>query len=229
MLAACGRTLQESNGSFFSPSPRNSIAEAAGERCEWRISATHGEKIILNITELDLPASAACERDYLEVRDGHWLKSPLLGTHAPRLPAPCCAVSHVRRPMPCTPCPAPHAPRPVPCAPRPVPGAPCHVPRAPCPAPRAPHPTPRAPHQAAMPRGPRPAPRALRPVYRPLLSGCGDVLQSYRRSSVFAGRFCGSKLPPVLVSSESRMWIEYRASTRIIHRGFFAKYEGSTH
>ena len=50
-----------------------------GDQCQWRILATHGEKIILNITRLDIPASQDCLQDYLEVRDGYWAKSPLLG------------------------------------------------------------------------------------------------------------------------------------------------------
>ena len=42
-----------------------------------------------------------------------------------------------------------------------------------------------------------------------------------------SGRFCGvGKLPGMLVSSESRMWIEYRTSGSGTHRGFLAKYEG---
>ena len=39
-----------------------------GDKCEWRILATHGEKIILNITSLDIPESPNCQHDYLEVR-----------------------------------------------------------------------------------------------------------------------------------------------------------------
>jgi hypothetical protein len=60
-----------------------------GYRCEWRISATHGERISLNITALNVfkpPPSIAdngggssCLQDYVEVRDGYWQKSPLLG------------------------------------------------------------------------------------------------------------------------------------------------------
>ena len=38
-----------------------------GDLCEWRILATHGEKIVLNITSLDIPASVSCQLDYLEV------------------------------------------------------------------------------------------------------------------------------------------------------------------
>jgi hypothetical protein len=43
------------------------------------LKITHGEKIILNITLLDLPETSSCETDYLEVRDGYYVKSELLG------------------------------------------------------------------------------------------------------------------------------------------------------
>ena len=45
-----------------------------GDLCQWRILATHGEKIILNITSLDIPASVNCQLDYLEVRTFRELK-----------------------------------------------------------------------------------------------------------------------------------------------------------
>ncbi|XP_046557391.1 LOW QUALITY PROTEIN: bone morphogenetic protein 1-like [Haliotis rubra] len=70
----CGRTLQESSGKF-SHNPVTSKSNL----CQWRISATHGEKIVLNITKLDIPKSFNCEKDYLEVRDGYYVKSSLLG------------------------------------------------------------------------------------------------------------------------------------------------------
>ncbi|CAL1528874.1 unnamed protein product [Lymnaea stagnalis] len=71
---SCGKTLQES-ADKFSHTPKPGVSEL----CQWRISATHGEKIVLNITQLDIPKSYNCEDDYLEVRDGHYIKSPLLG------------------------------------------------------------------------------------------------------------------------------------------------------
>jgi len=48
------------------------------EPCQWRISGTHGERIVVNVSELRL-ASSDCVTDYLEVRDGHWYRSLLLG------------------------------------------------------------------------------------------------------------------------------------------------------
>ncbi|XP_034943059.1 tolloid-like protein 2 [Chelonus insularis] len=75
----CGRTFQENSGSFGSPTHPNSSPSVEGERCEWRITATHGEKIVLNITSLDIYKSDYCKADYLEIRDGYWHKSPVLG------------------------------------------------------------------------------------------------------------------------------------------------------
>jgi len=49
------------------------------EKCEWRITATHGERIVLNITDLDIFHSDDCRQEYIEIRDGYWIKSPLIG------------------------------------------------------------------------------------------------------------------------------------------------------
>lgn len=76
---SCGRTLQEPTGSLESPFYPHSSPPIDGESCEWRITGTHGERIVLNLTDIDLPDSPGCEKDYLEIRDGYWHKSPLLG------------------------------------------------------------------------------------------------------------------------------------------------------
>lgn len=52
LCAECGRTFQENSASFASPSYYSSTPSAEPESCEWRITATHGEKIVLNITDL---------------------------------------------------------------------------------------------------------------------------------------------------------------------------------
>ncbi|CAG2171053.1 unnamed protein product [Oppiella nova] len=74
----CGRTMQEPNGALESPDYPKSSPPPEGEHCEWRITATHGEKIVLNVTDLDIYESDNCETDFLEIRDGYWPKSPLL-------------------------------------------------------------------------------------------------------------------------------------------------------
>ncbi|XP_013385673.1 bone morphogenetic protein 1 [Lingula anatina] len=80
----CGRTLQESSGKFDSPQHVPNEQQI----CEWRISATHGEKIVLNITAMDIPFSANCQEgdyvdrtDHVEIRDGHYAESPLIGRY----------------------------------------------------------------------------------------------------------------------------------------------------
>lgn len=71
----CGRTFQEPSGNFS-----NYLMHINGStRCEWRITATHGERIKLNITDLDIFKTDECNSDYLEVRDGYWHKSKLIG------------------------------------------------------------------------------------------------------------------------------------------------------
>ncbi|XP_014300153.1 bone morphogenetic protein 1 [Microplitis demolitor] len=75
----CGRTFQDNSGTFGSSTHPNSSPSLEGERCEWRITATHGERIVLNITSLDIYKSDYCKADYLEIRDGYWYKSPVLG------------------------------------------------------------------------------------------------------------------------------------------------------
>ncbi|EDW13989.1 dorsal-ventral patterning protein tolloid [Drosophila mojavensis] len=76
----CGRTFQESTGLFASP-----VFYTAGavsnetEHCEWRITATHGERVVLRLEDMNIFKSNNCETDYLEIRDGYYFKSPLIG------------------------------------------------------------------------------------------------------------------------------------------------------
>ena len=72
-IPECGRTLQ-------GPIGRLSAAEFEIDGlCEWRITATHGERIQLNITQMDIFETENCETDYVEVRDGYWHQSDLIG------------------------------------------------------------------------------------------------------------------------------------------------------
>ncbi|CAH0558861.1 unnamed protein product [Brassicogethes aeneus] len=74
----CGRTFQMNSANFSPPVYSDNYPEE-GIHCEWRITATHGEKIVLNITGLDIKKSPSCKTDYIEIRDGYWHKSPVLG------------------------------------------------------------------------------------------------------------------------------------------------------
>ena len=45
---------------------------------------TPGETIVLDFHNFELVGSEGCWYDYLEVRDGHWRFSPLLGKISPK-------------------------------------------------------------------------------------------------------------------------------------------------
>ncbi|XP_044003802.1 tolloid-like protein 1 isoform X2 [Aphidius gifuensis] len=77
----CGRTFQDNSGSFGSPINliNSTPTPTDSEKCEWRITATHGERITLNITSLNIFKSDYCRTDYIEIRDGYWYKSAVLG------------------------------------------------------------------------------------------------------------------------------------------------------
>uniref|UniRef100_A0ABM0MSC4 Metalloendopeptidase n=1 Tax=Saccoglossus kowalevskii TaxID=10224 RepID=A0ABM0MSC4_SACKO len=77
--AACGRTLLETSGNFSSPGFPEDAPK--GITCEWRISVTPGEIIVLNFTIFDILQSSDCWYDYVEIRNGHWNKSPLIGRY----------------------------------------------------------------------------------------------------------------------------------------------------
>lgn len=42
------------------------------------------------------------------------------------------------------------------------------------------------------------------------------------------GRFCGDKLPEPIISTDSRLWIEFRSSSNWVGKGFSAVYEGKS-
>lgn len=42
-----------------------------------------------------------------------------------------------------------------------------------------------------------------------------------------AGRFCGDTLPDPIISTDSRLWIEFRSSSSWLGKGFSAVYEGT--
>uniref|UniRef100_A0A8C7K355 Metalloendopeptidase n=1 Tax=Oncorhynchus kisutch TaxID=8019 RepID=A0A8C7K355_ONCKI len=52
-----------------------------------------------------------------------------------------------------------------------------------------------------------------------------EVRDGYWRKAPLLGRFCGDQVPEGLVSSESRMWIEFRSSSNWVGKGFTAVYE----
>jgi len=68
----------EGSGDDGEESSPESEFDASLTNCEWRITATNGEKVILHLQQLQLMSSADCSQDYLEIRDGYWHRSPLV-------------------------------------------------------------------------------------------------------------------------------------------------------
>ncbi|XP_058241185.1 dorsal-ventral patterning tolloid-like protein 1 isoform X2 [Hemibagrus wyckioides] len=52
-----------------------------------------------------------------------------------------------------------------------------------------------------------------------------EVRDGYWRKAPLLGRFCGDKIPETLISTDSRMWIEFRSSSNWVGKGFSAVYE----
>ncbi|XP_039749767.1 tolloid-like protein 1 isoform X1 [Pararge aegeria] len=77
--AKCGKTFLGNAGWFNSPGWGSEAQPATQERCEWRIVATHGERVVLNITEIDIHKSDGCRAEWVEVWDGYMPNAPVLG------------------------------------------------------------------------------------------------------------------------------------------------------
>ncbi|KPJ02950.1 Tolloid-like protein 1 [Papilio xuthus] len=77
--AKCGKTFLGNSGWFSSPGWGAEAGPASPDRCEWRIVATHGERVVLNITEIDIHKSDGCRSEWVEVRDGYLPNAPVLG------------------------------------------------------------------------------------------------------------------------------------------------------
>uniref|UniRef100_A0A8D2DMW3 Metalloendopeptidase n=1 Tax=Sciurus vulgaris TaxID=55149 RepID=A0A8D2DMW3_SCIVU len=54
-----------------------------------------------------------------------------------------------------------------------------------------------------------------------------EVRDGYWRKAPLLGRFCGDKVPEPVVSTDSRLWVEFRSSSNILGKGFFAVYEAT--
>lgn len=75
--------MQEPSGEIVSIEKMTNTSMNKPLFCEWRITATQGERIKISITEFDLGVAEElnCETNYLEIRDGYWLKDKLIGRY----------------------------------------------------------------------------------------------------------------------------------------------------
>lgn len=71
--------MQDPEGTFGTAIDAN--ASLTGKKyCQWRITASHGERIVLYITSLNIIESGPkCHNDYLQITDGYSTINPLLG------------------------------------------------------------------------------------------------------------------------------------------------------
>uniref|UniRef100_A0A672P4E9 Metalloendopeptidase n=1 Tax=Sinocyclocheilus grahami TaxID=75366 RepID=A0A672P4E9_SINGR len=52
-----------------------------------------------------------------------------------------------------------------------------------------------------------------------------EIRDGYWRNAPLKGRFCGDQLPEAIVSTDSRLWIEFSSSSNWVGKGFSAVYE----
>ncbi|XP_070174131.1 cubilin-like [Littorina saxatilis] len=74
---ACGRTLTAQTGIITSPDYPNNYPH--NRNCTWTISVPTGQQIRLNFTQFSLEQHFSCNYDYLEIRNGGFDTSPLVG------------------------------------------------------------------------------------------------------------------------------------------------------
>ncbi|XP_031624943.1 dorsal-ventral patterning tolloid-like protein 1 [Contarinia nasturtii] len=76
----CGQTfIGRQQASFTSENFESKPTSNQSFQCQWHIVAALGERIRLNITDFEIYASIDCQSDFLDIHEGYWHKSPLLG------------------------------------------------------------------------------------------------------------------------------------------------------
>ncbi|CAH2282322.1 cubilin [Pelobates cultripes] len=81
---ACYYTYTEATGVITSPNyPNNSPRDT---ECVYTISAEKNKQILLNFTHFTLSSSSNCQQEYVEIRDGGYEISPLIGRFCQQSP-----------------------------------------------------------------------------------------------------------------------------------------------
>ena len=73
----CGGTYTTDTGVLRSPGYPQPYPHS--RTCEWVVRVQPGRQIRLNVTEFDLESHSNCNYDYLEIRNGGYSTSPLIG------------------------------------------------------------------------------------------------------------------------------------------------------
>merc|ERR1719206_690724 len=74
---ACGGNYLTTSGVLRSPGYPSPYGH--NRDCEWTITVDQGNQILLNVTEFELEHHSNCNFDYLEIRNGGYSSSPLIG------------------------------------------------------------------------------------------------------------------------------------------------------
>ena len=53
-----------------------------------------------------------------------------------------------------------------------------------------------------------------------------EVRDGHSKSSPVIGRYCGKRVPPLILSTGNRLWIKYQSSEIVGKQGFKASYKG---
>ncbi|XP_071156308.1 cubilin-like isoform X2 [Mytilus edulis] len=75
----CGNPLTDRTGLITSPNYPSNYPH--NRECVWTITANDGNQILLNVTDFELERHDSCTFDFLEIRNGGYQTSPLLGTY----------------------------------------------------------------------------------------------------------------------------------------------------
>ncbi|GAB6032010.1 hypothetical protein CHUAL_010385 [Chamberlinius hualienensis] len=76
---SCGGDYFTSVGVIRSPNYPNGYRH--GSQCTWTIKVPNGQQIRLNVTSFDLELHSNCNYDFLEIRNGGHMTSPLIGKY----------------------------------------------------------------------------------------------------------------------------------------------------
>ena len=78
-LGICGGSLFAPSGTAVSPGYPNNYPPNV--ECIWIIFGPDNNKLVLSFTDFNLEYSDGCVKDYVEIKNGHTIDSPMIGTY----------------------------------------------------------------------------------------------------------------------------------------------------
>ncbi|KAG2458577.1 CUBN protein, partial [Polypterus senegalus] len=68
---------------------------------------------------------------------------------------------------------------------------------------------------------------ALEPTYPSCLYDYVEIRDGGYETSPLTGRYCGTTIPPIIISHSNRLWIKFRSDFTSTYRGFMAHWDGT--